>query len=425
MACTMAACKPNLEPETPQAGDADFSRYLAVGNSLTAGYSDNSLYRNGQMHSFPAMLSEGFIAVSGGKFLQPMLPGNDGWPSPKLILAMKKRSCDTALSVMPTLYPGAVDSVGSSNNISVTGPYNNTGIPGIRCIDYVMPGYGMFNPYAKRFFVSPATSRPIDEVVRVNPTFFTLWVGNMDVLGYALDGGKGGRPISDAYWFAAAYDTILNKLTARGSKGVALNIPDITAIPFFTTIPARGMKLTARQSNDLNNFYNTRFNGSGVRFVEGMNHFVIEDEESPFKFRQIREGELVLMSTPSDSLVCGTWGTVKPIPANYILTKDEVDEINGAILQFNTIISTACARRSIPLVDMNSYLRTLRDGIAYNGVNYTTSFVSGSAFSLDGVHPTARGYALIANQIISRINEFYGSSLPMVDPNKYPGIAMP
>jgi Phospholipase/lecithinase/hemolysin len=425
MACTMAACKPNLEPEPQAAGDADFSRYLAVGNSLTAGFADNSLSKNGQLHSYPAMLSEGFMAVSGGKFTQPMLPGNDGWPMPKFVLAMRKRSCDTFSSITPILYPGALDSTGSSNNVAAAGPYNNTGIPGIRSIDFVTPGYGAVNPYARRFFATPATSRPIDEVIAVNPTFFTLWVGSNDVLGYALDGGKGGRPITDGYAFAAAYDTILAKLTSRGAKGVAMNIPDITAIPHFTTIPARGLTLKARQSNDLNNYYNTKFNGSGIRFVEGANYFVIEDETAPFKFRQIQEGEMVLLSTPADSLACGTWGTLKPIPAKYVLTKDEIGVIKAAVIEFNAIINTACAQRNIPLVDMNAYISSIQKGISYNGINYSTTFVSGGTFSLDGVHPTPRGYALIANQIIDRINEFYGAKLHRVDPNKYPGVALP
>ena len=426
MACTMAACKPNVEPETQRAGDADFSRYLAVGNSLTAGYADNSLDRNGQTNSYPAMLAGRFIAVSGGKFVQPLLPGNDGWPSPKLILAMKRRSCDTAASLTPTPYPGALDSVGSSLNVSSGGPYNNMGIPGIRCIDFIMPGYGLFNPYAKRIFATPGTSRRIDEVMTVNPTFFTLWVGSNDVLGYALGGGAGSStPISDAYWFAAAYDTILTKLTARGAKGVAMNIPDITSIPHFTTIPARGLPLTARQANDLNNWYNKTFNGSGIRFEEGANHFVIEDQTAPFKFREIRDGEFILLTTPSDSLFCGTWGTLRPIPARYVLTREEVDEINAAILNFNNTIRTACAKRGIPVADMNAFMKTLRSGIAYNGVNYNTTFVSGAAFSLDGVHPTQRGYALVANQIIKTINNYYGSTLQSIDPNMYSGVAIP
>ena len=53
----VASCKPNIEPEKPTKGDGvDFSSYVAVGNSLTAGYADNSLYRSGQENSYPCLL---------------------------------------------------------------------------------------------------------------------------------------------------------------------------------------------------------------------------------------------------------------------------------------------------------------------------------------------------------------------------------
>jgi hypothetical protein len=41
----------------------------------------------------------------------------------------------------------------------------------------------------------------------------------------------------------------------------------------------------------------------------------------------------------------------------------------------------------------------------------SAEYVKGGAFSLDGVHPTARGYALIANKFIEAINAKYGATL--------------
>ena len=74
---------------------------------------------------------------------------------------------------------------------------------------------------------------------------------------------------------------------------------------------------------------------------------------------------------------------------------------------------------------MNSYLKTLNSGITYNGINFNATFVTGGAFSLDGVHPNARGYALIANHFLRSINTKYASSIPMVDVTKYHGILFP
>ena len=38
-------------------GDADFTNYVSVGNSLTQGYQDGGLYADGQQNSFPSMIA--------------------------------------------------------------------------------------------------------------------------------------------------------------------------------------------------------------------------------------------------------------------------------------------------------------------------------------------------------------------------------
>lgn len=417
-ACGFTACKPKLDPKVATSGALNFTRYLAVGNSLTAGYADGSLYKTGQMNSYPAMLAAQFDLVGGGDFIQPLLPGENGYPNAKYVLAVKRGPCDTASSLGPILYPGALDSIGSSASVALSSPFNNTGIPGIRCIDYLIPGYAKFNPYAARMF-SNLAARPIDEVMRLNPTFFSVWVGANDVLAYATSGGEEGTTaISKVSDFQAAYDTIITKLTGKGAKGVALNIPDITGIPYFTTIPAKGLTLTKRQANDLN----VAYNGTLVHFNEGANYFAIQDAAG---VRQLKDGELVLLTLPLDSVKCAGWGTVKPIPGKYVLTYTEIDKIRAATTDFNNIIRTTNVAHNVAVLDMYAYFKTIQSGVAYNGIFYTTSFITGSLFSLDGVHPTPRGYALIANQIIMKLNEYYEASIPMVDANKYPGIKFP
>lgn len=44
------------EPIT--SGQADFTHYVALGNSLTAGYQDGALFRSGQRNSYPAILAK-------------------------------------------------------------------------------------------------------------------------------------------------------------------------------------------------------------------------------------------------------------------------------------------------------------------------------------------------------------------------------
>lgn len=420
-----AACKPNIEPTTPERGDADFSYYLAVGNSLTAGYQDGSLYKTGQINSFPNMLSKQFSLVGGGNFEQPLLPGEYGYPNPRIYLRVHQGLCDTMPTLLPTVYGGALDSATSSNNVSFKGPYNNMGIPGIRCIDFLFPGYGMFNPYAARIFEKPASNRPLDELKKQQHSFFSLWIGNNDVLLYAVNGGEQAtgiqNVITDKAAFTVAYDSVMAELTRNGAKGILLNIPDISALPFFNTVMAKGAELTAAQANQLNIAYN----GTQVHFDRGFNYFVIEDQTEVTGFRQIKDGEYIRMDVPRDSLKCAGWGTKKPIPARFVLSADEVAKVKQAVIDFNNIIDQMAVKYNVPVVDMYSYLTSLESGITYNGVAFTNEFITGGAFSLDGVHPNPKGYALIANQIILHINSYYKSTLPLIDVNEYPGVLFP
>lgn len=430
----IASCKSKIDPDTPSAGDANFATYVAIGNSLTAGFADGSLYRSGQESSYPNMLAGQFKMVGGGDFKQPLLPGESGWPIapaagrfPKRVLGITT-DCMGVSSLGPVLFPGIPDTAGSAVSIAAGGPYNNVGIPGIRCIDYGFAGYGLLNPYAGRFFSNPALQKPIEVALQPIPTFFTMWLGSNDVLGYATSGGEGAVPgiglsdISPEAAFKATYDASVGALVNQGAKGVLINIPDVTAIPYFTTINPQGLNLTATQAAQLTGAY-AQAGLPNITFTEGLNYFVGTDASGiP---RKLKAGEYIILTTPGDSLKCGGWGSLKPIPKKYVLTEEEVANVKNATTAFNNIIAANATKYGLGLMDANTYLKSLQSGITWNGVTYTPAFVTGGAFSLDGVHLTPRGYGLVANEIIRVINQTYKASIPAVDINKYSGIKFP
>jgi hypothetical protein len=320
-----------------------------------------------------------------------------------------------------------MDTAGDANNIASQGPFNNVGVPGIRCIDYGFTGYGFLNPYAKRFYSSPLTEKPLDEALKINATFFSCWLGSNDVLGYATSGGAGSvggigtSDISPTSTFTATYNAVINALTANGAKGVLINIPDVTAIPFFTTVPPNGLVLDQTQAAQLSAAYQAL----GISFTAGQNYFIIQDASAPGGLRKAKAGELILLTVPQDSLKCAGWGSIKPIPKQYVLDATEVANVQSATATFNAVIKQAAADHNLAYVDINSYLHTVAAGIVFNGVNFNTTFVQGGAFSLDGVHLTPRGYAIVANEMIRTINAYYKSSIPTVDVNKYSGLKFP
>ena len=154
--------------------------------------------------------------------------------------------------------------------------------------------------------------------------------------------------------------------------------------------------------------------------------------------RQAKAGDLIPLTTkaaigtletlpPGIPASLGARGVAYPFADKYVLIPSEITEINTAIDAYNVTIKAAATAKGYAFVDANAKLKELSNtsGIVWDGVKYTAKFVSGGAFSLDGVHLTGRGYGVIANEFIKAINAGYNSSLPQVDPNKYSGVKFP
>lgn len=448
-------------------GSANFTKYIALGNSLTSGYRDNALYIDGQVQSYPNMIAAQMMRAGGGAFKQPLMPNNTGGFSNlpgfsgKYILSV----VNGALSPVPTAPGAALD------NISGGGPYQNMGVPGAKSFHLGAAGYGnaaglatgQANPYFVRFASSPTTSIIADAVAQA-PTFFSLWIGNNDVLSYATSGGVGvdqttnqnpatygGNDISDPGVVATVISGYVNALTANGAKGVIANIPNVTSIPFFTRVPAKPIAgLTDTQVGQLNAAYaqyngglaqakalgfltEAEYNQRVIKFTAAVaNGAVIKDKDLTNlaalglpSFRQTTSKDLLLLT--SSSVLQQGGGTSTQLDDQYVLTEKETARVLTATAAYNAAIKSIATSKNLAFVDANAKMIELSgaSGIQFDGVKYTATFVTGGTFSLDGVHLTGRGYALIANEFLKTINEKYGSTLPMVNVNSYSGVTFP
>jgi hypothetical protein len=423
----LSACEPKMDEFKPSAGNADLSRYVSVGNSLTSGYADGELYKAGQINSYPNLIAAQFKLAGGGEFKQPLMFDDLGFGQKRVLALVQPHDCsgNPVTGGVPSLGPvmaGGTPNPLNFTSIAADGPYNNIGVPGAKSYHLVVPGYGAMNPYYGRF-ASTATSTVLSEAALVNPTFFTLWIGNNDVLGYATSGGE-GDVITDANLFAGAISTVLDNLTASGAKGAVANIPDVTSIPFFNTVPYNGLVLTSQTDVDmLNAAYG---NGAiGISFALGQNAFVIVDLTTPAHLRQMTAGEMILLSIPQDSLKCAGWGTRKPIPGKYVLDHFEASNILAATQGFNATLATLANAKGLALVDMNSKLHAVKTGLAFDGIKFNTRYITGGTFSLDGVHLSPRGNAVVANFFIEAINTKYNAQVPLVTVGDLPGIVFP
>ncbi len=118
------------------------------------------------------------------------------------------------------------------------------GVPGAKSYHLVANGYGnpagislgTANPYFVRFASSTTTS-VLADAMKINPTFFSLWIGNNDVLGYATSGGDGTNAITSETLFTQAYTALVTTLTSAGAKGVVAKHSRCYRDSFFTTVP--------------------------------------------------------------------------------------------------------------------------------------------------------------------------------------------
>ncbi len=471
-------------------GSANFSNYVSLGNSLTSGYSDGALFIEGQKGSYPAILAQQFAQVGGGAFTIPFMNDNVGG----LLLA------GTPIQ-SPRLYfngtgPVTVAGTPSTDVINhLTGPFNNMGVPGAKSFHLIAPGYGnvagvatgQANPYYVRF-ASSTTSTVLGDAMAQNPTFFSLWIGNNDVLAYATSGGTGtnqagnldpttygSNDITDPNVFASVYNTLVTQLTSNGAKGVVANIPYVTSVPFFTTVPTNPIPgLPAASAAQLNQLFGainqiTTALGQPSRFVTivaddnnpatvEQNPLLIYDKSLPNLsayitgaltpvlgsatagyvgsiYGQARHAsnatatrDYVLLTSQS---VIGTTQSGAPSPFNTVgvsypmadstvLTASETAQVITATDAFNATIQGLATAKGLAFVDANTFLSQVANGgISANAFTMTSTYVTGNAFSLDGVHPSPRGYALIANKFMEAINATYGSNLKAVDLGNY------
>ncbi|MCS4304424.1 G-D-S-L family lipolytic protein [Chryseobacterium sp. BIGb0232] len=477
---TVTSCKTDFDTDVKDIqvtkGDANFSKYVALGNSLTSGFRDNALYIDGQNESYPLMLAGQMKLAGGGEFKQPMMPNNSGGftnlANPVTGDFLGKMGlvvgCNNALGPKPSA-PGA-----PLDNILSGGPYQNLGVPGAKSFHLGLANYGTLNPYYSRFSTGVS---PVAAAVAQSPTFFSLWIGNNDVLSYATSGGTGvdqtgnanpllygSNDITDPTVYKSVINQYVTALTANGAKGVLANIPNVTSIPFFTTVPSKPVaNLSDAQAAQLNAAYapynaglaqvkslglitDVEYQSRLIKFAAGstMNGAVILDKDlkdltgiNPAlkSYRQTTSNDFIILTAanllkPYDA-TCNpqgiSAGTAVPLEDKYVLTEKETAKVITATAAYNTALKDIATSKGLAFVDANAKLIELsgKSGISWDGVKYSATFVSGGAFSLDGVHLTGRGYAVIANEFIKAINSKYKSTLPQVDPNKYSGVKFP
>ncbi len=512
VSCVFVACETNLEEEAITdvpvvAGDANFSKYVAIGDSYAAGFSDGALFIAGQLNSYPEQIARQFVAAGGGAFKSPLMADNTGgllfggapFPldptqfSPRLVF--RGFLDNDASKPIVNLVSNQGTQTTEATNI-MTGAFNNVSVPGAKSYHIDLVGYGSAqgNPYFRRFASSPGATMLSDALLQ-QPTFFSLWIGGNDVLTYATSGGIGvdqkgnlnpatynGNDITDPAVFANVFNTAVDRLTVNGRKGVVANLPNVNTLPFFTTVsynPVPALpKSKAASLNQLfgvvnqitkalnlpNRFEVISEDDNNPNTVEKTNPLLIIDETLADLSGAIRDNltpvlglqtatfvgnlygrarhaknnatgrDYILLSTgsliappnniqpnvPSDFAIRGV---SYPLQDAWVLTIDEASKIATATAAYNQVIENTAKVKGLAFFDAKTAMDQLVKGnVRFGNYSLTADFIKGGAFSLDGVHPSPRGYAFIANKMMEAINTQYKSTLRMIDLGKKPAL---
>ncbi|QLG45593.1 SGNH/GDSL hydrolase family protein [Costertonia aggregata] len=482
---------------TLTAGSADFSNYVSLGASFTAGFSDGALFRASQENSFPKLLSDQFALAGGGSFTQPLMEDNTGAflgvPTSQIgYRLIFNGSGPQRLNEFFAAQGAPAPNPTTNPTTNLGSTFNNTGVPGAKSYHLTFPGYAAANPYYARFATS-LTATMLGDAAAQNPSFFTLSeIGGNDVLSYATSGGVGvdrtGNPdatqysqldITDPGLFGQVFQGVISQLTANGANGAVANLPNITDLPFFTTVPNNALVIDAATAANLTGFFqavtgiftqsliqqgvppaNAQALASqyAITFEEGANRFLIDvpvSETNPLGFRQMTEDELLLLTIDRTALAQGygsvvltpdvlqvlgllrAGGTPSPEQAGLVLAaisgiddkdaldSDELLSIKNATDAYNTTIESVANSAGLAFVDLKSVLEQAKtSGITTGDYTLTANLVTGGLVSLDGIHLTSRGYAVMANEFLKAIDATYGSNFEasgnLLDVGDYP-----
>jgi len=379
----------SIKPITAPAagsGSADFTHYVAMGTSIAAGTESGGLVTHHQAHAYPALFAR---QVGMAPFTYPAVSA-DGQP-PLLQL----------VSISPLVISNAGRTPGTPLNFTLPTPYDNMGVPGALLVDAADSVYYYSNPFGRGSAVFDLIVRHrgtiLQQVASLGPTFVSFEYGANEVLGPATSGS--GTPAADVPTFTYLLNGTLTAMAAAmpDAKLAIFNVPDVTSIPYVTTIKPYVV-------------------GPG-----GVHIALLTEVDAEHPAGTVNADDYVLLPAAA-LLAAGTGlpvaagGNGDPLPASVVLSADEAASITAAVAGYNSAIAAAATAHGAALVDLHGLLQKVSTtGVVTGGVRYSSAFISGGIFSLDGVHPTDLGHGFIANTMIAAVNVKFGASIPLVD----------
>lgn len=382
---------PNLESSNGLA-----QRYVAMGNSITAGFQSAGINDSTQRLSYAVI----FARQAGTPFNYPAL-SLPGCPAPFTVNATQTRLGGTTGSAcafrMADPTPSTV--------------LNNVAVPGARAVD----AWSNFDPTSAP---SPLTTfilggrSQVQAMQQARPTFVTVWLGNNDVIAALTNSVNPGNPalVTSQPAFEAAYGAIMDSVAATGAEAALFTVVDVTTIPYSTSGATYWCLRTGLCP--------------GVPAAAFPPALSVAISCAPAAAVPGAKGDstLVPWSVGVPKISAAAAGVPQTIDCgvdNEVVTAAEYKVMRDAVQGYNAYITAQAAAREWALVEVNAPLLAAKANPALittfpnlpsaaSGGNVTF----GSYFSLDGVHPSALAHRALADSLISAVNRTYGTTIP-------------
>lgn len=388
----LAACSDNgptavVPPITP--ANALFTSYVALGNSLTAGFQSGGIVDSTQQQSYAALLAK----AMNTRYAYPSLAA-PGCPPPIVNFQTQAR-----------LGGGTSTTCLLRNPSSVTTVLNNVGVPDATSLDPTSVTTSVSNVLTTLFL---GGKTQVQKAADANPTFISAWVGNNDALPSAISGvlapTTGVSPgLTPQAAFQKNYDAMVAGLKAIPTlKGaVLIGVVQVPATPIV--FPAAAL-------------FNPAFKAGFDQFAGGATIILPTCTPATTALISFRIVGAMQAGTHPRAIGCAK----NSIPGTavgdvFVLDPAEQATLGAAVSAYNSYIKSVADANGWAFYDPNPLLAALKDptvgcvSIVPNLASPTQPF--GPCMSLDGVHPSALGQSKIAADIAAVINAKYSTSL--------------
>lgn len=373
---------------------ANLSRLVVVGDSLSAGVENFSLLDSQQTHGYASLIAQ----QAGVPLTLPLVP----YPGAPNVLQLESQGPPPVVQPAqgtllyprdnPLVQPFNVSVPGVTVNQALTlRPTLNPDAPPVQQWATIVLGF-------PSLLVGQAPTE-IELAQQLHPTTVIEALGNNDALVPALTGAISSLTPLDS--FTSDYGKALDDLASAGATLIVATIPDVTEVPYF--ISGTAIMEQAHLSAD------TLTALLGI----GPSDYVRITGESLID-QALTSGHPTNLNTQT----CPSpLSALTPNPIPCVLTVADAGTVRGAIDNYNSAIKAAAAAHNATVVDLHALVDQIyTQGYDAIGHHLTASFLGG-LFSVDGIHPTNTGYAIIANEFISTMNSSLHTNIPSVNIN--------